>query len=242
MYKLLILPALVGLLMFSSTVNAADPAIEIIKKSMQRELPGLPEPKVTKTTIPGLYEVLMGQHVFYVSADGRYLMQGDLYDLNTRQNLTEAKRSQFRLKALAGIKQSEMIHFPAARPKHTITVFTDIDCVYCRRLHAEIADINALGISVNYLFFPRAGVGSPSYYKAVKVWCAKDRNKALTEAKVTGDIQGQTCVNNPVLKHMQIAKQMGINSTPTIILEDGRIVRGYAPAKALLQEIVSPGR
>lgn len=239
MFKFKILLVITGMFMCVSIVNAADSAIDTIKKSMQRELPGLPEPVVSKTTVPGFYEVIMGQHVFYVSEDGRYLIQGDLYDLQTRTNLTESKRSQFRKKVLAQIDQSEMIHFDASKPKHTITVFTDIDCTYCRRLHGEIADINALGISVRYLFFPRAGVGSSSYYKAVRVWCAKDRNRALTEAKTNGDIQGENCKDNPVIKHMLIAKKLGISSTPTIILEDGREIRGYAPAKALLGRIES---
>jgi thiol:disulfide interchange protein DsbC len=134
---------------------------------------------------------------------------------------------------MAAIPESSMIVYKAENEKHVLSVFTDIDCVYCRKLHQEMAQMNELGITVRYLAFPRAGLNSPSYDKAVSVWCAGDRNAAMDSAKGSGQIEAIKC-DAPVAMHMQVARQLGVNSTPSLVLEDGRLQPGYAPPKQLL--------
>ena len=125
--------------------------------------------------IPGLFEVSYGPDVIYISKDGHYVLQGDLIDAETRQNLTESVRASARLKLINALDQKTMIVFAPQNVKHTVTVFTDVDCAFCRKLHSQIADYNRFGIAIRYLAFPRTGVNTESYYKAVSVWCSADR-------------------------------------------------------------------
>lgn len=129
-----------------------------------------------------------------------------------------------------------MIIFPAKNAKHTITIFTDIDCGYCRKLHSEVSRYTDAGITVRYLFFPRSGPNTESYFKAVSVWCADDRNQALTDAKLNNKVINKTC-ENPIDKHMQLAQAFGVNGTPAIIADDGTMVPGFVPAKELVKHL-----
>jgi thiol:disulfide interchange protein DsbC len=213
-------------------VMADDADMAEINKALQVLAPGVKPDSITPSSIPGMYEVMLGADVVYISKNGRYLLQGDLLDLQTKKNLTEGKRAAGRLKLVNSMREDKMIVFAPAKVKHTITVFTDIDCPYCRKMHAEMSAYNQLGIKVRYMLYPRAGVNSESYEKAVSVWCAKDRKTALTTAKATGTITKKTC-ENPVREHMALADSMGVSGTPTLVLEDGRTLPGYVPAQRL---------
>jgi thiol:disulfide interchange protein DsbC len=174
----------------------------------------------------------MGPEVIYVSSDGKYMLQGRLIDLENREDLTEPRRAAARKEAVAKIGEDNMVIFAPDDYKHTVTVFTDIDCGYCRKLHREIADYEAEGVRIRYVFFPRAGLGSDSYKKAVAVWCSDDRRKALTDAKAGKDIEAKSC-KNPVKDHMKLGELLGVTGTPSILLETGEMVPGYVPAKRL---------
>jgi len=200
-----------------------------IRENISRLLPNMALEKVTVSPISGLYEVTVGPRIFYVSEDGRYLIQGNMLDLNTREDLTEIKQAQAKKAALAKFSDSKMIVFAPEKSKHVVTVFTDIDCGYCRKLHNEIDSYLKEGITVRYLLFPRAGVGSPSYDKAVSVWCAVDRKQALTDAKAGKDVSSRKC-DNPINEHMKLGELMGVTGTPSIILEDGHLLPGYLTA------------
>lgn len=188
--------------------------------------------RVRPAAIEGLYEVVLGPHVFYVSADGRHMLQGDLVDMASGRNLTQPEREAALRKAIDGIGEDNMLIFSPDKPRHTITVFTDIDCGYCRKLHHEMADYHAKGIRVRYLMFPRTGVNSPSYDKAVSVWCSDDRNDSLTRAKNGTDPAPKRC-DNPVEAHMDLGRNIGVQGTPSIVFEDGRVLPGYVPADRL---------
>jgi thiol:disulfide interchange protein DsbC len=203
-----------------------------IREKVSHLLPNMTLEKVVMSPIDGLYEVTVGTRIFYVSTDGRYLIQGNMLDLNTRQDLTEAKQSQAKKAALDKISESKMIVFAPDKPKYTITVFTDIDCGYCRKLHQEIDSYLKEGIKVRYLMFPRAGVGSPSYDKAISVWCAVDKKQALTDAKAGKEIQSRKC-DNPIDEHMKLGELMGVTGTPSIILDNGHLLPGYVPAERM---------
>lgn len=203
-----------------------------IRAKLAELVPGS-EPDTIKTTpIDGLYEVVYGAQVMYVSGDGRYMMQGNLLDLDRREDLTEKTRGKVRQKVMEKLSEDDMIVFAPENFRHTITVFTDIDCPYCRKLHAEIDDYQKLGIKVRYMLFPRAGVNSPSFKKAVSVWCAEDSNKALTAAKQGKEVETKTC-KNPVQDQMSVGQSVGVTGTPAILLEDGELVPGYRPAKQM---------
>lgn len=225
------------LLMFlfvAVTPVVADEAADVaaIKKILAQIVPGETPEAIAPTAMPKIYEVVYGAQIMYVSSDGRFLIQGDLYDLNKRENLTENTRNGQRLKMVKGIDTSSMIIFkPKGKPKHVLTVFTDIDCGYCRKLHSLIDDYLAAGIEVRYLSFPRAGVGSKSYEKAVSVWCADDRKSALTDAKAGKNPPHREC-DNPVKQHMKLAERFGVTGTPTLVLDSGDVIPGFIePAK-----------
>lgn len=208
--------------------------IKDINRVFSEVIPGSKPDSVTPSSIPGVYEVVYGAQVLYMSKDARYAIQGDLIDLKNRTNLTEAARSVQRTKLVKKIDESSTIVFAPQQVKHTITVFTDIDCGYCRKLHREIEQYTDLGIKVRYLAFPRSGVNTDSYYKAVTVWCSDDKKQALTDAKAGVKQERKNC-DNPVSEHMKLAEQFGVSGTPTIVMENGEVVPGYVPAARLFK-------
>lgn len=229
-----IIIAVAGLAFTVSASAAGDKDEQAsIRQALAKVIPEAPD-TVQKTPVAGLYEVSYGTQLFYVSADGRFLLQGDLVDLQSRTNLTEGRRSGARLTALKEAEDDMIVYAPKGKAKHTITVFTDIDCGYCRKLHSGMKEMNDLGIAVRYLAFPRAGVGSPSYDKAVSVWCAKDQRKSMDTAKANGELTPAKC-DNPVANHMALGQALGVNGTPALVLEDGRMLPGYMPPDRLLQ-------
>lgn len=234
---LLVIAAL-ALSVLSPVANAdeAQGVEERIKASLKMMLPNLEPDSIRKTEVAGLYEIMFGPRLIYVTEDGRYLIQGSILDLETRENITEPRIAQAKLAAVNALGEDNMLIFGPKDAKHTITVFTDIDCGYCRKLHSEIADYNAEGIRIRYLLYPRAGKGSESYNKAVSSWCADDRKAALTKAKSGIDIEAKTC-DNPIDQHMKIGQQMGVRGTPALLLEDGELVPGYIPPKKLAQAL-----
>ncbi|MBZ0072994.1 MAG: bifunctional protein-disulfide isomerase/oxidoreductase DsbC [Thiohalobacteraceae bacterium] len=228
--SLLIRVVLVWITLLSAVQAAEDHAA--IRKALAAVIPGTTPDTIRPAAIPGLFEVTYGPQVLYISEDGRFLVQGHVIDLDTRTDLTEERQGQLRNAALARLGEDKMVIFPAAKPRHTITVFTDIDCGYCQKLHNEIKEINALGITVRYLFFPRSGPNTESYYKAQSVWCAADRRQALTNAKAGQKLARATC-DTPIDEHMKLVRQFGLQGTPAIVFEDGQVVPGYVPAKQL---------
>jgi len=222
----------------SSLSLAENASHEAITKSLGGVFPGVTPSEINPSPMAGVSEVLIGPRLFYVSNDGKYLLQGSLIDLATRTDISEERRNGIRLAAINDLGEENMIVFPARDSRHTITVFTDIDCGYCRKLHGEIAQYNDKGITVRYLAFPRAGVGSASYNKAVSVWCEKDKQAAMTRSKA-GETLPQAECDNPVKEEYELGQMIGVNGTPAIILEDGSMLPGYIPpaklAKALDQ-------
>jgi thiol:disulfide interchange protein DsbC len=215
----------------------ADPGSQAaIETSLKKVLPDMKTDQIRPSPIAGVSEVQVGPRLFYVTNDGRYLLQGSLIDLQTRQDISEDRRKTFRLDAVNAVGEQNMIIFPAKNPRHTITVFTDVDCTYCRKLHSQINRYNDLGITVRYLLYPRSGADTPSYYKAVTVWCSENRQDALTRAKAGEDLKNLTCTN-PILSQMELGQEMGLQGTPAIILDDGEMVPGYVPPEKLAQAL-----
>lgn len=218
------------------TLAVAHADENAIKQILAKSMPDVRVDAVRPSEIKGIYEVMVGANILYATEDGKYIFQGRLIDVESRADLTERKLGAVRLAALEKLGEAKMIIFKAKIPKYTVTIFTDIDCAYCRKLHSEIDSYMAQGITIRYVFFPRAGKGSESYNKAVSVWCAKDRNAALTAAKKDQSIDNKSC-ENPVDEHMQLAADFDVKGTPMIITEKGNIYPGYLPAKELVEAL-----
>jgi thiol:disulfide interchange protein DsbC len=188
--------------------------------------------------IPGIYEFVQGADVSYLTADGKYFLDGNLYDMATRANLTEAIRSRARLAMINAVPESQMVIFSPKNPLYTITVFTDVDCQYCRKLHSEIAEINKLGVRVRYMFFPRTGPNTESWRKAEVVWCSADRNEALTRAKAGAQLDmNKTCGPTPVSREYELGQSIGVRGTPAILTDSGDFISGYMPPRELVQTL-----
>ena len=227
----ILMVSLFGLVL--SDVNADEAAI---RQAMTKSMPSVKVDSVKPAVVKGLFEVVVGANIYYVSEDGKYLLQGRLVDVAARKDLTEEKLNVTRKLAIEKMGQANMIVFKPKITKYTVTIFTDIDCGYCRKLHSEIDQYLAQGITIQYLFFPRAGKGSDSYNKAVSVWCAEDRNVALTAAKKDQKLPEKTC-DNPIDEHMQLASEFDVKGTPMIISENGNVYPGYLPAKQLVEAL-----
>ncbi|MGI9264329.1 MAG: thioredoxin fold domain-containing protein, partial [Gammaproteobacteria bacterium] len=154
-------------------------------------------------------------------------------DLSNNESLTDRRRNTLRVGQLEGVSEDEMVVFDSETPEHTITVFTDVDCTFCRKLHAEVPKLQELGIRVRYLSFPRYGPGSDAWVQADAIWCSEDRQSALTRAKKGEKIATQECGTTPVAAQYQLGNKLGVRGTPAIILESGELISGYLPADEL---------
>jgi len=195
---------------------------------------------IQKAGLPGFYEIVAGTLVFYISEDSSYVIQGNVLNLKTARNITEDRRVEKRLSIIDKADKKDMIVFSPEHIKHSITVFTDIDCSYCRKLHSEMKQYTDAGIEIRYMAYPRAGIKSKSFNETVSVWCSDDRKTAITTAKSGGDVKQQTC-DNPVKQHYDIGKKLGVKGTPTLVLKGGRTLPGYVPADRLLNILEEQG-
>ncbi len=218
-------------------IAGRDPRPELAKK-----IPGTKPEDFRQSPIPGLWELARGSDVVYVTADGKYALAGDLYEIDTDTNVSERRRRDVRLGLLASVPESQMVVFSPKDPKYTVTVFTDIDCAYCRKLHSEIAKYNELGIRVRYLFYPRSGPNTESWDKAVAVWCSQNRNDTLTRAKRGEQIKMSKCGTTPVDHDYELGQEIGLRGTPAILLANGDMLPGYVPPATLAKRLQSVGR
>jgi thiol:disulfide interchange protein DsbC len=208
-----------------------------VRARVVSKLQGASPDDVAMSPIPGLYEVTMGGLIAYVSADGKYLLSGNVYDLDSQVNLTATRRNAARAKALAAASESNMIVFGPANAKMTVTVFTDIDCGYCRKFHSQIADVNKAGVRVRYMMYPRTGPDTESWTKAEQVWCAADRRDALTRAKRGEAIKGKACGDAAIKSQYELGSDLGVEGTPAVFTQNGDYIGGFLTAPELVQAI-----
>jgi thiol:disulfide interchange protein DsbC len=214
--------------------QAADPRTALLK----RLPPGAKAEDLRPSPIPGIYEFMQGADISYLTADGRYFLDGNLYDMDSRENLTEVLRARARVAMINAVPESQMVIYGPKNPLYTITVFTDVDCAYCRKLHSEIGELNRLGVRVRYLFYPRTGPNTESWRKAEVVWCSPNRNDAMTRAKAGAQLDmTKTCDSTPVAREYALGQSIGVRGTPAIVTERGDYITGYMPPRELLQQI-----
>jgi thiol:disulfide interchange protein DsbC len=227
--------AIAGLALVAVAAQAAEKGGVDVRQKIASQL-NVKVEDVQPSPVPGLYEVNSGTDIGYVSEDGRFYVDGDVYDMATHEDLTEQTRRQVRLALLKSVRDEDTVVFAPKDVKYTINVFTDMDCTYCRKLHSEIGQLNAMGVKVRYLMFPRNGPDTPSWKKAEAVWCSKDRNDALTRAKRGEQIVAQAC-DDPVASQFELGHKLGVRGTPGIVTEQGDLIGGYVPAASLVKHL-----
>jgi thiol:disulfide interchange protein DsbC len=224
----------------AGAAQAADtPAQAAARKALTDLVPQAKVDAVETAPMPGFQQVIIGGQLVYVSDDGKYIMQGKLFDTGSQRDLTGARLAVDVKKKLDALPQAKRIVFaPNGKPQYKITVFTDLDCGYCRKLHSQIAEYNQRGIEVDYLFFPRAGLNSESFDKAVSVWCAQDRKAAFTAAKA-GQTPPVLKCDNPIAEEFALGAQVGVDGTPAIYSADGHKVGGYLDPDQMVAKLKS---
>lgn len=230
--KLLSLVLLVTALSANFTVSADTDGAEKLKQALAKSMPNIVPTRISETPVAGLYEVIVGSQVVYMSADARYMIEGDLIDWETKTNISEEAKSSIRLSALDKLGADNMLIYKPGKVDNTITVISDINCGYCRQLHSEIPEYMRNNIEVRYIFMSERG-GSVGMKKTISVWCADDQQKALNIAKAGGEVEEKTC-NNPIKDHAKLARDLGVRGTPAIILENGQLLAGYVPVGELV--------
>ena len=207
--------------------DRAREAIESINPDIQIDA-------IAPAPLEGFREVVVAGQAVYVSDDGKYLLQGSLFDVEAKRDLSRTGVAAVRRRLLAEVPASERIVFSPADPRFTVTVFTDVECGYCRKLHQEIDEYNSRGIAIEYLAFPRMGPDTPDFALMESVWCAPDRRQALTDAKNGRRVPPRTCDESPVARHFALGQRVGLTGTPMIVTESGAQMPGYLPPDALL--------
>jgi thiol:disulfide interchange protein DsbC len=212
----------------------ADPRVALLKALPE----GTKLDDLKASPITGIYEFVQGAEVSYITADGKYFIDGNLYDMKSRSNLTEELRMHARVALIGAVPESQMVIFSPPNPKYTITVFTDVDCAYCRKLHSDMAELNRLGVRVRYVFYPRTGPGTESWHKAEVVWCSANRSEALTRAEAGAALDmSKTCASTPVAREYELGENVGVRGTPAILTEHGDYISGYMAPHELVQQL-----
>ncbi|MFV0477683.1 MAG: DsbC family protein [Parahaliea sp.] len=234
------------LALFAGGVRAGEPVDKAVadklRKHMESTLEGLVVDSISSSELPGLYEVMLQNGiVVYASVDGKYVLEGNLLAATADGyiNVTEQRRDVARKRQLAVIDKKDMIIFPAKdnKAKTYVTVFTDVTCFYCQKLHKEVPELNRRGVEVRYLAYPREGVGSPGFRQLATAWCSKDPAASLTRLKEGKSVSGQVCAGNPVAAQYMLGQKLGVRGTPAIIDESGRMIPGYRSADQLMADL-----
>jgi len=197
---------------------------------------------IQKSSIAGLYAVYYGElEPIYVTEDGNFFIYGNIFKINkdSISNITDIEIAQRRSLILSSLVSSELISFKSANEEYVVTVFTDVDCGYCRKLHNEIKEYNKLGITINYAAFPRSGLGSEAFMKMVSAWCSENKMLNLTRLKNNKEVEINFCERQPVSKHYAIGNKLGVTGTPAIFSSDGRLFPGYLSPEDLLIKLKS---
>ena len=242
MKKIVVSLLATGVLALTSLAHAADTTVDpkqadVLRAAIQKGRPGIPVGDIRTSVVPGMYEVdLAGKDTVLMTPDGKYLISGTVYRIEENRfvNVEDERLRPVRAAKLAAVKKEDMVVFSPKGPvKAYVDVFTDVDCGFCRKLHKEVPALNAMGIEVRYLAFPRAGVPSPSADKLATVWCSENRQETLTQMKNGASVPTKTCDKNPIAAQYQLGNELGVNGTPALFKPDGTLLPGYMPAAEL---------
>lgn len=257
MFKNLMLAICLGGLSLSACAAQSDAASPVattvtpaaramVQQAIARLAPNIRVDVIEPAPMPGFYQVIASGQMLYISTDGKYMMHGELIDLGRKQNASDDAWARFRKAELAKVPVSERIVYAPANPKYTISVFTDVNCGFCRALHEHMDAFNKAGIAVEYLAWPREGVvttaGRPTatYAEMASIWCAKDRKTVFTAA-IAGQAPAPVACTNAVKDQFNLGVKLGVSGTPAIYGPDGRTLGGYVTPEQLLQALKQGG-
>ena len=221
--------------------NFASSNEDLIESNLKNILP--PDTTIESiepSSLKGIYKVYYGDlQPIYVSEDGNFFIYGDMYKIGSNDitNLTKEEIKGRRSDILDSIPADELIIFKSNNELVSITVFTDVDCGYCRKLHSQIDEYNQAGITIKYAAFPRSGIGTQTFTKMVGAWCSEDPKQAMTDLKNDKKMNLDFCEEQPIARHYIIGQKLGINGTPAIITPDGDLIPGYVSPEELLSQI-----
>lgn len=231
--RVLSLLSILVLSLFSSAIVKAESSIDEIGERLTERLPGIEVSSLTETQIPGLYELVSDGRIYYIDESAEFLIDGSLIRLSDRHNLTDQRLGGIHMGLIEAVDEKNMLIYEPETPSNrSITIFTDISCGYCRRLHAELDTLMEEGVRVRYLMFPRAGLGSQGHKDLESVWCADDPLEAMTHAKAGGRVEPKSCAN-PIEEHVALAERLGLRGTPLIYTDSGEKIPGYREASVL---------
>lgn len=227
------------LLLILSVPAYADEGINRIYEQLKPSVSDLTLESISESTVSGLYEIRLGFDVYHVTADGQYLISGDIIELTSGKRVVGSGLDAKRQRMIASVDESDMVIYPAkVAPKATITIFTDPTCPYCQKLHSEVNLLTEAGITVRYLAYPRSGIPSDGAEQLTAVWCSVDRLSAMTKVKQGESISAPAC-DSPVEEHYRLGVGMGLKGTPSIVLMDGTLIGGYMPAEKLISNAIA---
>lgn len=226
-----ILKSTVSALIFAPVLVFADD-YDQVRERLSALVTGETEISVAESPLPGILQVRLGSDIVYMTDDGRYLLQGRVLDLDTRQDITDQAKSKIRRELVDGIDYDKLIPYGPDDAEYEIIVFTDVDCGYCRRLHQQVQEYNDAGIRINYAAFPRAGIGSETFRKMTSVWCSDDQQAAMDLAKGGGTPEPAKC-EAPIAEQYQLGQSIGVTGTPALVTPGGDLIPGYVPPNDL---------
>jgi len=237
-------PAMVLLVAMGANAADEDPKLEAVRFKVSEMFDAIGPEHVHPSPLDGWYTIQKGSTVAYISDDGRYLLQGDLIDLDNSVNLSEQSRADSRRVLMSSLDDEDTILFTPSETKYSVTIFTDVDCTYCRKLHSQIDEYMSQGIAIRYLLYPRNGPASRAWSTSEDVLCSRDRNSALTAAKLDREFETSKCDVSVLTRHYSLGQDVGLNGTPAIVFEDGTMVSGYLTPAALAArlELASPSQ
>ena len=230
-----ILNLLYIIVLFSNFASSNEALIESNLKNILP--PDTTIESIEPSSLKGIYKVYYGDlQPIYVSEDGNFFIYGDMYKIGSNDitNLTKEEIKGRRSDILDSIPADELIIFKSNNELVSITVFTDVDCGYCRKLHSQIDEYNQAGITIKYAAFPRSGIGTQTFTKMVGAWCSEDPKQAMTDLKNDKKMNLDFCEEQPIARHYIIGQKLGINGTPAIITPDGDLIPGYVSPEELL--------
>ncbi len=233
-----ILNLLYIIVLFSNFASSNEALIESNLKNILP--PDTTIESIEPSSLKGIYKVYYGDlQPIYVSEDGNFFIYGDMYKIGSNDitNLTKEEIKGRRSDILDSIPADELIIFKSNNELVSITVFTDVDCGYCRKLHSQIDEYNQAGITIKYAAFPRSGIGTQTFTKMVGAWCSEDPKQAMTDLKNDKKMNLDFCEEQPIARHYIIGQKLGINGTPAIITPDGDLIPGYISPEELLSQI-----
>lgn len=235
---LFFLTPLVSVAQSESSSAELDASIKV-EENVREHLGNFEITSVSESLIPGLYELVSGGTILYVNQGGNLLIEGDMIDLENRTNLTEQRKGKLHMGMISQLSESDVLVYEPEEPTgRSITVFTDISCGYCQRLHQELDTYLDAGVAVRYLMFPRAGLQTPAANALESVWCNEDPQAAMTTAKSGGRVPPKSC-DNPMEQHVALAQQVGLRGTPLIYLDTGDRIPGYRDAATVVDMVLS---